>query len=217
MLVALGSYTILTNKQKKLLPAACIPLFFGIQQLAEGNLWASFDDGLRVRLESFANLDANTLSAAAFLMFAFLIWPIWIPLAALLPEKDFIRKKVLQTTLIIGVIVGGMAVLSMIGNTVTIKTYDHSIQYFLSKPLLLPLNIFLLFYGISVVAPSFIASTKGFSLFAITSLTTMLISYYFYFNAFTSTWCFFSAWLSILIVRIIRAGNEEASKELKHE
>ena len=214
VLIALGGYTILTNKQKKLLPAACIPLFFGLQQLAEGNIWSSFETGVPIPLASFEDLtDTKTLSTALYLMFAFFIWPIWIPLSALLPEKIAFRRTLLKTTLAIGIITTVISILTLKGNQITIKPYDHSIQYFLSKPFFLPLEPFLLFYGLAVIAPTFIASTRGFLIFGYTVIATVLISYYFYFNTFTSVWCFFSAWLSILIAMIIQAGNQEADEQ----
>lgn len=216
ILVAMGAYTTLSNKQKKLLPAACIPLFFGIQQLSEGNLWSLLEQGFPVKLTSLEHMgNMGSISAAIFLLFAFLIWPIWIPLSTYLPEKNPARKKLLGCLLLNGIFVAAVAVLSLKNNALTIKVVEHSIQYVPQDHMLLPLNLFLTLYGLSAIVPSFISTTRGFSVFGITSLSTLIIAYYFYFNTMTSVWCFFSAWLSILIALIIRAGNEEAETTAK--
>lgn len=212
LLMAIGSYTFYTNKQKKLIPASCIPLFFGIQQIAEGNLWTSLEQGFPVRLESFANLTSTfSISAALFLFFAFIVWPLWIPLSALLPEKIPARRLLLGALLILGTSLSIISLLSLKSNIVVIKIVENSIQYLPENHLLLPLSIFIPLYGIAVTLPSFISTTRGFAIFGITSLASLIISYYLYYNTFTSVWCFVSACLSILIVAIIKAGNEEAS------
>lgn len=214
LLTTLGLYTVLTAKQKKMLPAALIPLFFGVQQLSEGRIWASFDENLSpIKLEFFNSIAATPgFFAALFLFFAFIIWPVWIPLSTYLPEKKPVRKTLLSFLLLAGIVTAGLAIASLKDNSITLQVIQKSIQYTPEKPLIMPLNLFIALYGATVILPSLISSIRGFPLFGVFSFAALIISFYLYYNTFTSVWCFFSAWLSIIIAMVVRSEGHLAER-----
>ncbi|MFT5723307.1 MAG: hypothetical protein ACI9JN_000416 [Bacteroidia bacterium] len=59
---------------------ACIPLFFGIQQLSEGFVWLS------LLYERFAYLEG--ISSSGFIVFAWIVWPTWVPYAMRLRQMQ---------------------------------------------------------------------------------------------------------------------------------
>lgn len=197
-----------------MLPAALIPLFFGIQQLSEGRIWASFDENLSpIKLELFGSVAASPgFFAALFLFFAFIIWPVWIPLATYLPEKRPTRKTLLSLLLLAGIATATLSVMSLRDNSITLQVVQKSIQYSPEKPLILPFNLFITLYGATVILPSLISSVRGFPLFGIFSLAALLISFYLYYSTFSSVWCFFSAWLSIIIAMVVRSESHSSGK-----
>src|SRR5436190_13225830 len=76
---------------------AGIPLIFSVQQLAEGMLWLSFKN---------TSLEAGQpFFVYTFLVFAMMLWPVWIPFTLRLLEKDSTRKKMMNVLLGIGVLV----------------------------------------------------------------------------------------------------------------
>lgn len=207
LLTTLGLYTALTAKQKKLLPAALIPLFFGIQQLSEGRIWASFDQSMTpIHIQFYDSISSSTgFFAALFLLFAFLIWPVWIPLSTYLPEKKPLRRSLLLILLLGGIATAILSLLSLRDNSITLQVVQNSIQYTPERTLIIPLNLFIALYGATVILPSLISSVRGFPVFGVFSLAALIISLYLYYNTFTSVWCFFSAWLSIIIAMVVRS------------
>src|SRR4051812_9057137 len=67
---------------------AAMPLLFACQQFAEGFVWLS------VQHTAFAHL--LNVAMYAFLIFAQVVWPLFVPFATLLLEKDKKRKKILS-------------------------------------------------------------------------------------------------------------------------
>jgi len=201
LLVALGSYACFSTRQKRLIPTALVPIFFGIQQLAEGSLWADLAVGLPLQA------GRDSISALIFLIFAFFIWPLWIPFATLLPEKVPARRTILKILLSLGFVVSVISVYLFKTSTVTATIVENSIQYINEMPLPLPYHLLLGLYATAIIAPFFVSTTKGFSLFGILSIISLIVSYYIYSNSFTSVWCFFSALISVVVLFIVKARD----------
>ncbi len=53
VLSVVGVYSLIVNKKPKYIPLAIIPLFFGVQQLAEGGVWLSLTHQWEVRAKTF--------------------------------------------------------------------------------------------------------------------------------------------------------------------
>jgi len=83
-LTSLGVLTLLETRNKKEIPFASIPLLFGIQQASEGLVWLSIQHG---------NLYLNSVFSHVFTFFAYIFWPLFIPLSVLLLEKILWRRK----------------------------------------------------------------------------------------------------------------------------
>ena len=73
-LLIVGAATVRRARVRSELPYAWIPVLFGIQQLLEGALWLTFPD--RAPL-------LNTVLTHAYSFFSHVLWPIYVPLAAL--------------------------------------------------------------------------------------------------------------------------------------
>ncbi|MFV2034972.1 MAG: DUF6629 family protein [Halocynthiibacter sp.] len=69
---------------KRYLPVALMPLFAGIQQFMEGNVWLGVNSG-----DPFTVL----LGAMGFIFFTWFMWPIWIPISIYVLEPDDSPRK----------------------------------------------------------------------------------------------------------------------------
>jgi hypothetical protein len=72
----MGAVAISRTRSGREIPLAAFPLLFGIQQLVEGALW--------LRLESQITDWTTSVLAHGFLTFAEIVWPILVPISALL-------------------------------------------------------------------------------------------------------------------------------------
>lgn len=182
-----GGATIKKAQSKNEIPAASVPLLFGIQQLIEGLVWLSF-----------GNQQFNTIITYVYAIYAHVWWPMFIPTAILMLEKNPTRRRLLQILTVVGAVVGLTLLSTIVFFPVTSAIANHSIQYFLNIPVYLQLPV-AIFYAIATFAPPLFSSHRILNYLGVAGIIAAIISNIFYYQTFASVWCFFSAILSIMI------------------
>ena len=203
--ILLGVIGVVTLKKAKNFPQrllAAIPLIFSIQQFSEGVLW------LALMNSHFAAW--QQISTHIFLVFAYMVWPVWIPLTIMLLERNKKRRKLLQVLFITGVFISIYIAYCMLSYSVRAVVFNYHIHYTFNYPrALLSLTwVSDAFYFIATILPPFISSVKKMWLFGIIILTSYLVSRIFFNDAVVSVWCYFAAILSIVILLILISHNK---------
>lgn len=184
---------------RRLIPLTLIPIFFSIQQFAEGMLWVILTNQILVSFQS--------LAMYTFLFFAYIFWPIWMPFTLINLETNIKQKKLLLVSLAIGLLVS-------IGNTIYLLYYGAEVHIELhhicynTDLRTLPTNIALIIYYLATILPFFITSIKYMRYFGIAITLALIFTYIAYIKYFTSIWCFFGAALSIMVYWIICRLNK---------
>ena len=93
---SIGVATIKKVHKPSQLVFASIPLFFGIQQIAEGFLWLTLPSPEYGNVQKFATY--------IFLIMAQVLWPMMIPLSVLFMEENNKRKRILWILLVLSLI-----------------------------------------------------------------------------------------------------------------
>ena len=174
---------------------ACIPLFFGLQQMVEGVVWLS------LQYPEYASI--QKLSSYLFLITADLFWPIVTPLAMLLMEKQQNKRKILLFLLSLGCLLSiynGYCLYFFHADPAII---GYHIDYRVAFPETLRLPAFGI-YMISSIAPLFVSSTKGTNVMGILMALSCLITILFFTQYLTSVWCFFAAAISMVIFWMVK-------------
>lgn len=170
---------------------AAIPLLFAIQQFLEGRVWLSMTNGY------------NPLSYAyGFLLFVFLIWPIWIPLSIMKMAVKPQEKKMLRIPVFAGIIIG-LITLAYLGiKTPSVLVACGHLRYTapINPALWIPGT---LLYLIATITPFFMVSLPLMKQMGIVLAASYFISFWFYFQNILSVWCFFAAILSVFILLIV--------------
>jgi len=191
---------------------ACIPLFFGIQQIAEGFLW------LTLPLPEY--IIGQKLSTYLFLVMALVIWPMMIPLSVLYMEENKKRKKVLWILFGIGISLSLYYTFCLIFFSVSPQIMRYHIQYNTEFPKSLALLVFAT-YLIATIAPLFVSSIKRTHLMGILMFLSCCVTAIFFKQFLTSVWCFFAAIISGVVFWILRESkiqfNFEKLKLLKEQ
>lgn len=211
MLSVIGGASVYSARQnKKLLPVAASPLFFGAQQACEGLVWLTLMSG-----ETTSSL--HWFSTYGFLFFASAWWPIWIPWALYHAEQKHNRKKLLWITTIMGSIAGILLFISWPLQTTGVEVINHHLNYpvnnypfGITDPLLsqIILGCISFLYCTATIAPLFISSIPYMWVVGSGVATGLLVSYLFYFVALPSVWCFFAAVSSLLLLGVIKNYNK---------
>ncbi|WP_300299359.1 DUF6629 family protein [Ferrovibrio sp.] len=186
---AIGIAALTRARGVREMPLAATPLLFAIQQGIEGLLWLDLS-------AAPGGATADTLTYL-FLLIAEVFWPVYAPVAVLLIEPDRRRRLGMLVCLAAGIGVGAYlrwlvlarphdaAIID--GHIVYLTAYSHSdmvtVAYFLATVLALLLSSHRTVIGLGAVI-----------------LAGYAVSYFFYWQAFVSVWCFFAAAASVAIL-----------------
>lgn len=173
---------------------AIIPLFFGIQQFSEGIVWLAATTG---QFSGFL-----TLSTYAFIFFAWIIWPIYIPAVLWRLETQALRKKILFSFMLIGFLIGLVLAYILISQGVVAEIKDCSIGYNYGFTYAYGW-VLSIFYLATTVGSNLVSSTGKMWILGVINLLTYFISSVYYNEHIISVWCFFAAISSVVIWLII--------------
>lgn len=196
----LGCYLTQKFKRDKKIFLALIPCFFAIQQFFEGVLWIALTHNY------YPDASWSLFAQYAFLFFAFIVWPIWIPFSLFYAEVVSWRRSIFLT-----IFVSSLAFLlyhlSLVySDTVRAKVIEKSITYSANSSEWVK-GMYLLL----VVFPFFISSIPKMWSLGVLVFVSWLISDYFYSQMFTSVWCFASAIIFMGLLLVLKKSPEEIS------
>ncbi len=195
VLTAMGVASIRKSKTPAQIPFASIPLIFAVQQFSEGLLWMSLTNPALAHLQQ--------ASTYAFLFFAQIVWPFWVPFAVLKMEPVVKRKKIEQVLLVAGTMVAAYFIWCIFSFPVNGVIADYHIFYtFGYPPQITPWVSGV--YAIATIGATLFSSIKKMWLFGLLVLLSYIVTVIFYFDYFVSVWCFFAAILSVYIFVIMR-------------
>ncbi len=201
LLAVLGYATILETTKRRELLLASIPILFAVQQFSEGVLWVCLNAGY------YPSVIAS-LAKWVFLFFAFVNWPIWLPLTLYLVEPRRIQKSIILFSLAIGLVFVIWNLVLALGAPETVEIVQNSIQYSAyetsSPSVFLTLRIL---YILAVLIPCLASSYRYMWAFGLIVAATFVCAEYFYHAVFTSVWCFFAAVTSASLFVVLRKNR----------
>lgn len=178
---------------------ACIPLFFGLQQFAEGVVWLS------LLYEQFSFL--KQISTAGFILFAWVVWPFWIPYAMEGIELNQGRKKILKWFKYIGLMMSCTLGYALLFRDVQASILDCSVIYSFNVSDDIH-KTFGLLYLVGIILPTLISKASKTWLLGAMNLIAYFGTKIFISNRILSIWCFFAAITSIIVYWIILDYNK---------
>jgi len=186
-LSSLGILTLSKVRRKEEIPFAMIPLLFGIQQAVEGFVWISIQQG---------NVTMNSIASHIFVIFAYVGWPVFVPVAVILLEKVPWRKYVLYVFELLGIALGAYFIYFLTQVPVMGHVANRCIVY--TTPPLDATAIILLYVAATCLSLMF-SSHRIIKWFGLAASASLVITYAAYSFALVSVWCFFSAILSGIV------------------
>jgi hypothetical protein len=187
-LLAIGAATVTRASRRAEIPYAMIPVLFGLQQLLEGALWLTFPDRAPT---------LNTWLTHAYSLFSHVLWPVYVPLAALALEAVPWRRRVLASIAVAGGLVGLYLLAMLIRLPIVARVTGQHILY--DSPHFYVLTTMGL-YVIGTCVSLMFSSHRRVMAFGVAAFLSAVAAYAFYATWFISVWCFFAALLSVIVV-----------------
>lgn len=201
VLGAMGGITMKNCSSRSQFFLAAVPFLFAIQQFAEGILW--------LQLSHHQGSDIILRNAQwIFLSFAFLIWPIWVPLSLVAVEKVGWRRLIIAIDLACGIALSLLNLSYAVQQETSVRIVNHSLQYIGNVPEQT------LIYPIIVLLPCFLSSIKNMWMFGVIVAMGYIAADYFYNTTFVSVWCFFAAIASVLNYKILKDNQIQVETTL---
>lgn len=174
-----------------------IPILFALQQFAEGILWLS------LLHPEWAG--GERLSTYSFLIFAQVVWPVYVPLVIWLLEGDSKRKRIIGWLTTAGAVFSAYALFAILYYPTTAVIEQHHIRYVLSFALAHKWYYGLLYFIPTILAP-LLSSNKTLHWIGYLFLSSYIVARLLFHFYVISVWCFFGAIISIIILYIVRQG-----------
>lgn len=181
-----------TYGRPSIMPLATLPLLFGIQQAFEGIVWLGLEGKAFTHYVHFAT--------TAFLFFALILWPLYIPYAIYSFEHHENKRKLLLIPLFCGVAVAFIHAYYLFTQPVEAAVSCNHISY--HYPLSYPW-LRMILYAVATILPFFLTHAFLLRIFGVLVLVSAVVAHVFYTYNFGSVWCFFAAILSAGILFIV--------------
>lgn len=183
-------------------PLALLPILFAIQQALEGFVWLGLDSpGASARL---------WMVSLAYLGFAYALWPVWIPWSALRLATDLLtpgQQRLFRALSGLGGLLGASLWVpllldpGLINPTVRGGSIDYQANPHWAVTVgHLPVT---LIYGLIVCLPLLLHPYRRLNLLGLALAVAFVVAQVAFLQAFSSVWCYFSAWLSILVLWMV--------------
>jgi len=197
---AIGVATVRKIQKPSQIVFASIPLFFGVQQMAEGFLWLTIPHPEYAAIQKFVTI--------LFLIMALVIWPMMIPFSVLLMEEVKKKRRILWGLLIMGAALSLYYSSCLITCHVTPEISGFHVQYKNDFPDSVAVLAFTV-YLFATIVPLFVSSVKRIYIMGIFMFMSCFISAVFFTQYLTSVWCFFAAIISGIVYWILNEYKKE--------
>ena len=186
------------------LPLAVTPLLFATQQVLEGVVWLGLGQG--------ASAAALRPAALAYLVFAFALWPLWMPWCALRLGAG--RMAVWQRRLMRGLwglgalLAAGLWLPLLLQPGLVNPIVRHGSIDYRAQPIWVgPFSHALVsvVYALIVVLPLCLHPCRRLRWLGAGLALAFALAQLAFLHAFSSVWCYFSAVLSALVLWILRS------------
>lgn len=181
------------------LPVGLMPLFAGIQQFMEGNVWLGVNSG-----------DHFTMhwGAMGFIFFTWFMWPVWLPFCVYILEPNgSTRKRFFLLLTLAGSVFGVLLYIPHLLNAdyVVVTVNNKSLAYENSMLLdyILPRWLTYAVYLFLIIAPPALSRYRHVRHFALTIVAVVIIDYLFLRYAYISFFCLLAGLATLHLVYII--------------
>jgi len=178
------------RKDRRYLPLAAVPVLFGLQQLCEARVWAGLDLG---------DPGLARVPSLAFLFFALVVWPVWVPLAVAAVEPRGRKRLALIAVAMVGAAVGAAYYLPVAadgGRGRGPAVVGHSVRYDFSGVPAAAGWAWPALYLVTACGPLLASRDRHLRPLGVGVAVAAVASYLLFEYAVASVWCFLAAILS---------------------
>lgn len=184
-------------------PLAALPLVLGTHLLIEAAVWSSLEGGL--------SAPTGEAAISAYLIVAFIVIPVLVPLALALYEPDAARRRLYAPFVVLGVAVAALLWRALASGPVTATIEGSHISYTAE---LEHGGLVVAGYVVATCVPALLSSFRPIVLFGVLNLVAAAALAWLEATALISLWCAWAALTSAAIVWLVRTSPSDGDLSL---
>jgi hypothetical protein len=184
------------GQRREFIAMAWIPVLLGAHQFIEALVW--------LWLQGHVPGGIGHVALWAYLLIAFVVLPVFVPLAVIALEPTRRRKQLMAPFALIGIAIAVILFAAMVRGPVSVKLAPYHLSY--SIRLSDGLAIVAL-YVVAVCGPLLVSGYRNVALFGIVNLVAVIIIARLTISGFASVWCGWAAITSAAITLHCRVAK----------
>ena len=184
------------HQRRDFIALAWIPLLLGAHQFIEALVW--------LWLQGHVPRGIGHVALWAYLLIAFVVLPVFVPLAVIALEPTRRRKQMMAPFALIGVAVAAVLLTAMIRGPVGVRLAPYHLAYSLR----LPDGFWIVaLYVVAVCGPLLVSGYRNVALFGVVNLVAVIVIARLTVSGFASVWCGWAAISSAAITLHCRLAH----------
>ena len=185
------------RQRREFIALAWIPVLLGAHQFIEALVW--------LWLQGHVPRGIGQVALWAYLLIAFVVLPVFIPLAIIALEPTRRRKQMMAPFALLGVVVAATLLAAMVRGPVSVKLAPYHLSYGirLSDGFLI-----VALYVVAVCGPLLVSGYREVALFGIVNLVAVIVIARLTISGFASVWCGWAAVSSAAITLHCRMAKD---------
>jgi hypothetical protein len=178
---------------------ASLPLILGIHQVIESFVWWG--------LQGHVPPTAGTAALWAYVLIAFVLLPVYVPVAVFTLEGAGRRRWNIAPFVVIGAVVAIMLLIAVIRGPIGATLAPYHVNYLVGGGVGLPITIL---YIVAVCGSLLVSGHRILILFGAANLVVLPILALLDANGFASLWCAYAALVAGVVALYMRRGRTRA-------
>jgi len=170
------------GRRRELIALAWIPLLLGAHQFIESLVW--------LWLQGHVPRGVGQVALWAYLLIAFVVLPVFIPLAVIALEPTRRRKLMMAPFALTGAVVAGVLLAAMIRGPVSATLAPYHLSYGIKVSDSL---VVIALYVAAVCGPLLLSGYRNVAIFGVVNLVAVVIIARLTISGFASVWCGWAA------------------------
>src|SRR5580658_2729223 len=189
------------GQRREFIALAWVPLLLGAHQLIEALVW--------LWLQGHVPRGVGHVALWAYLLIAFVVLPVFVPLAVIAVEPTRRRKLMMAPFAVLGAAVAVTLLAAMVRGPVGVKLAPYHLSYSIrvSNGLLV-----VALYVVAVCGPLLVSGYRNVALFGLVNLVAVIVIARLTIAGFASVWCGWAAVSSAAITLHCRVARPHAHR-----
>ena len=189
------------GQRREFIALAWIPVLLGAHQFIEALVW--------LWLQGHVPRGIGHVALWAYLLIAFVVLPVFIPLAVIALEPTRRRKQLMVPFAVLGAVIAGLLLAAMIRGPVGVKLASYHLSYSIR---ISDGFVIVGLYVVAVCGPLLVSGYRNVALFGVVNLVAVIIIARLTIAGFASVWCGWAAVSSAAITLHCRVARPHAHR-----